>query len=305
MEVSILLPKLFIFVVFMVSGYVFAKIKYVSPGFAADASKLVINFFMCATIINSVLNVETALSLGEIGIIILVDCIAIFTCYAIAAVAARLLPIENDKRPQFELLIAVMNNMFIALPVLEQIFGATAVFYCALSNIPFNIMVYSYGVYRLRSGDGGSVRFKDMLSTPIIATFISLIIFIFKLRLPSLLVSLIGTTAAATLPLSMIVIGCSLGSVSLLSAFTDLRMYLVAFLKLLICPVAVWFLAGFITDDTILRTSAMVIASAPSGVIVTVLSIQYGRDPVFSSKGILLTTVLSMFTIPLLLAVLH
>lgn len=300
MEVATLLPKLFIFVVFMVMGYVFVKIKYVSPGFAADMSKLVINFFMCATIINSVLGVESALSLGKLAGILAVDCMAILVCYAIAIISARLLPIENEKKPQFELLVAVMNNMFIALPVIDQLFGSEAVFYCSLSNIPFNLLVYSYGVYRLKSGGKSSIRFKDMLSTPIIATFVSLLLFIFHVKLPPLLVNLITTTSSVTMPLSMIVIGCSLGSVSLISSFTDWRMYLVGLLKLIICPLAVWLIAGLMTDNYVLRMTAMIIASAPSGIIVTVLSIQYGRDPVFSSQGILLTTVLSMFTIPMM-----
>ena len=51
MDMSALLTKMAIFVVLMVIGYFCAKLGAVGPGFAKDASKLVINVFMTATIL--------------------------------------------------------------------------------------------------------------------------------------------------------------------------------------------------------------------------------------------------------------
>ena len=109
--------------------------------------------------------------------------------------------------------------------------------------------------------------------------------------------------SAATMPLSMIVIGSSLGSVSLLDAFKKGKLYLMCVLRLLLCPLLVWLLAGLITDDLMLRVTATIIAAAPSGVVVSVLAIQYDRDAVFTSEGVLLSTVFSMLTIPLIVSV--
>ena len=55
-----------------------------------------------------------------------------------------------------------------------------------------------------------------------------------------------------------------------------------------------------LTSDPVLLTTAVVIAASPSAVIVSVLTIQYGRDAIFTSEGILHSTVLSMLTIPLI-----
>ena len=109
--------------------------------------------------------------------------------------------------------------------------------------------------------------------------------------------------SAATMPLSMIVIGSSLGTVSLLDAFKNGKLYVMSAIRLLLCPLLVWLLAGLMTDDLMLRTTATIIAAAPSGVVVSVLAIQYGRDAVFTSEGILLSTVFSMLTIPLIVSI--
>ena len=303
MDVSVLIPKMIVFVVLMVIGYLCAKTNFAGREFTKDASKMVINVFMTATIINSVLVSDACLSGGELLQVMLVLCMSVGVCWVLAAISCRLVGL-GDKAPLFELLIAVMNNMFIALPVVETLFGSQAVFYCYLSCIPFNVLLYTFGIYRLQGGEGkGSVRLKDIFSVPLLATLVALVIFLLHPPVPPVVKDLASTMAAATMPLSMIVIGSSLGSVSLLDAFKKGKLYLMCAIRLLLCPLLVWLLAGLMTEDLMLRVTATIIAAAPSGVVVSVLAIQYDRDAVFTSEGILLSTVFSMLTIPLIVSI--
>ena len=303
MDVSVLIPKMIVFVVLMVIGYLCAKTNFAGREFTKDASKMVINVFMSATIINSVLVSDARLSGGELLQVMLVLCMSVGVCWVLGAISCRLVGL-GDREPLFELLVAVMNNMFIALPVVETLFGSQAVFYCSLSCIPFNILLYTFGIYRLQGGEGkGSVRLKDIFSVPLLATLVALVIFLLHPPVPPVVKDLASTMAAATMPLSMIVIGSSLGSVSLLDAFKKGKLYLMCAIRLLLCPLLVWLLAGLMTEDLMLRVTATIIAAAPSGVVVSVLAIQYDRDAVFTSEGILLSTVFSMLTIPLIVSI--
>ena len=303
MDVSVLIPKMIVFVVLMVIGYLCAKTNLAGREFTKDASKMVINVFMSATIINSVLVSDARLSGGELLQVMLVLCMSVGVCWVLGAISCRLVGL-GDREPLFELLVAVMNNMFIALPVVETLFGSQAVFYCSLSCIPFNVLLYTFGIYRLQGGEGkGSVRLKDIFSVPLLATLVALVIFLLHPPVPPVVKDLASTMAAATMPLSMIVIGSSLGSVSLLDAFKKGKLYLMCAIRLLLCPLLVWLLAGLMTEDLMLRVTATIIAAAPSGVVVSVLAIQYDRDAVFTSEGILLSTVFSMLTIPLIVSI--
>ena len=303
MDVSVLIPKMIVFVVLMVIGYLCAKTNFAGREFTKDASKMVINVFMSATIINSVLVSDARLSGGELLQVMLVLCMSVGVCWVLAAISCRLVGL-GDRAPLFELLVAVMNNMFIALPVVETLFGSQAVFYCSLSCIPFNVLLYTFGIYRLQGGAGkGGVRLRDIFSVPLLATLAALVIFLLHPPVPPVVKELTSTMAAATMPLSMIVIGSSLGSVSLLDAFKKGKLYLMCAIRLLLCPLLVWLLAGLMTEDLMLRVTATIIAAAPSGVIVSVLAIQYDRDAVFTSEGILLSTVFSMLTIPLIVSI--
>lgn len=297
---SVLVPKMIVFVVLMVVGYLCARTDFAGREFTRDASRMVINVFMTATIINSVLTADASFSGGELLRVMLVLCLSVGLCWVVGAVSCRLLKL-GDRAPLFELLVAVMNNMFIALPVVDTLFGSQAVFYCSLSCIPFNVLLYTVGIYRLQGGKGG-VSVKDIFSVPLLATIVALVIFLLRPPVPQVVRELASTMSAATMPLSMIVIGSSLGSVSLLEAFRNGKLYLMCAIRLLLCPLLVWLLAGLVTEDLMLRVTATVIAAAPSGVIVSVLAIQYDRDAVYSSEGILLSTVFSMLTIPLIVS---
>ena len=134
MDVSVLIPKMIVFVVLMVIGYLCAKTNFAGREFTKDASKMVINVFMSATIINSVLVSDARLSGGELLQVMLVLCMSVGVCWVLGAISCRLVGL-GDREPLFELLVAVMNNMFIALPVVETLFGSQAVFYCSLSCI--------------------------------------------------------------------------------------------------------------------------------------------------------------------------
>lgn len=145
---------------------------------------------------------------------------------------------------------------------------------------------------------------RELFSVPLIATLAGILILVLKIPIPGVLVSLFSSLNGATMPMSMMVIGASLGSVSLLEAFRNGKLAFVSLIRLIVIPVLVWVICRFLTDDTVLLMTCMIISAAPSAVMVTILSIQYGKDGTFCSEGVLHTTVCSMVTIPVLIAVL-
>ncbi len=300
MDFSLLLGKMFIFVVLMVVGYLFGRKGYVSKGFITDASKLTINFFMVATILNSVISSEIDLSTRDMLLSIAIMTASTVICYIVGAVVSRTVRLPADRRPSVELLLAVVNNVFICLPIVQAAYGPEAVFHISMSGLPYNAILYSYGVWRMNCGEGDvQVNFKKIMSPPLIATLAAIVIFVFRIPMPYVVKDLVSSLSAATMPLSMLVVGASLGSVSLMEAFNDKSSYVVAFFSLIVTPLLAWLiLPCFVSDPTLLKT-AIIYAACPSGLVVTVLSVQYDRDYVFTSKATLLSTVISMATLPI------
>ena len=301
MELSTLLGKMLVFAVLMLIGYLMARRGAIGPAFTRTASSLVLNVFMVGTILNSMISTGAERDLSNLPEIILMTFMMTLIGYATAWLVTRMVRIEPDNAPSFEILMGVGNSMFIALPIAGALYGAYAVFIVSLSCIPFNVFLYSYGVWRIRGTESGKLRVKDMFSIPLIATLLGLLILVLDLSVPKVIVDIFSSLSGATMPMSMMVIGASLGSVSLLDAFRNPKLAILSAVRLILIPILTWVICRFLTDDPVLLMTCMIIAASPSAVIVSVIAIQYGRDGVFASEAVQHSTICSIVTIPLLI----
>ena len=301
MELSTLLGKMLVFAVLMLIGYLMARRGAIGPAFTRTASSLVLNVFMVGTILNAMISTGAERDLSNLPEIILMTFMMTLIGYATAWIVTRLVRIEPANAPSFEILMGVGNSMFIALPIAGALYGAYAVFIVSLSCIPFNVFLYSYGVWRIRGTESGKLRVKDMFSIPLIATLLGLLILLLDLSVPKVIVDIFSSLSGATMPMSMMVIGASLGSVSLLDAFRNPKLAILSAVRLILIPILTWVICRFLTDDPVLLMTCMIIAASPSAVIVSVIAIQYGRDGVFASEAVQHSTICSIVTIPLLI----
>lgn len=300
MSFESLISKMITFIVLMLVGYILARKNILNKEFSRGLSFLVLNVFLSCTILNSVITNRPQFSGIELLRIIGMLTLMIAIAYVVSALVVRIFRFNDENAPVFELLMSVMNNIFVGLPLLQSLYGSVPVLYCALSCIPYNVFLYTYGVWRLKSGKkiAGGIKLKDALTVQLIATIIALIIFIFDIPVSSFIAELLSTTSAATMPVSMIVIGVTLGGISLTEAFKEKTVYIVSFVRLILIPAITYFVVSALTVDSLLISTITILAACPSAVIVTVMALQHDYDPVFTSKNVLVTTVLSMITLP-------
>lgn len=305
MEMGLIVSKMFMLLILLIIGYVCAKLNVTTKEFNKVASKVAINVFFFAMIISSVANKEIPMSGGELTFGIGMMFVYMLISLAIAVLAPKVLRISDGDIGMYELLVGFMNTAFIGYPVIQAVYGEEAVFFASTSGIPFNLAIYTIGIIMLTKnrGDGTKINFKNVLTPPLIATFISIFIFAFNVHVPAFIDETCDLMAGAAIPLSMFVVGSSLGDVPLKEAFSDKRMYLLSFVRLIVCPIITWLLLRPFIESCVMLGTIIILAATPMPVIATILGIQYGRDGVESSKGIFLSTVLSMLTMPAIILI--
>ncbi len=300
MQMSALLTKLALFVIVILIGMIGAKKNILKADFNRGLTWLVINVFLVASILSSVLAMDaSSLSAKEFGTIMLLLWATYLLTYLISGILIRFLPVEGEKKPQLELLMSSVNTLFITLPVVETIYGAKGAFIVALGCIPFNVIIFTYGIARLRGSKKGGFRLKDILSTPLLATIAATLLFLLHVPVPSAVRGILSAISSATVPLSMLLVGSSLGSIKLSKAIRDRSMLFLTAERFLLAPIITYFVMMLICSDPMLRNIMVITAATPSAIIVTALSLQNGLDGEYASEGILLTTLLSMITLPI------
>ena len=282
------LEKMVMLVLLMLVGFAAAKAQWVDSAFSQKTSRLVANVFIVATILSSVVGVQPLLTGGEMAVVVA----AVFVLFAIAGVlgwvCARLLPLSQGDRTAAWLSVFFMNNVFVGFPVVEALFGESAVFCASLTTLPFNLLLFSLGVSRLRAGQGqGRVTLREVFSPALVGTLAAMVIFLLHIPLPALVGDTIKTLSGATVPLSMIVIGISLSRVPMGQALRDGKAYVVSLAAnapLVIAEAKPFCTAGMnslgILPPLTWSTNVRPIAPSSAGPISKMMSANLPRPPV-------------------------
>jgi len=287
-------------VIFMAIGFICAKTGVTNAESNKYSSKLVMNVFLVCTILNSVINIEPSFSSKEIWIFFGLVCLGFFVMGLIAWFFPPLMGIKGNDIGISRAICIFMNSSFVGIPVVEILYGSEAVFYLSLTNIPFNLLLYSIGLSQINSSDSQKFSWKQMINGPIISTFVALLIFIFRFPVPTLISDTLSTMSGATIPMSMLVIGTSLGGIPIKKGLGDWRVYALSLVKLIVCPIAVWAVLSLLTTNALMIGIMVIIAACPTAMVLTVVCIDCGKDESLSSRCIFVSTVLSAITIPLI-----
>ena len=297
----VLAQQMAILFIIMGIGFFCGKKEFITDGFARNLSWLVVNVATPAMILAAGMNEESAIRGKELlyafGVILLVYVFLI----AISFVILPFLRIPSEDKGVYRVMFIFSNIGFMGLPLLQAAYGDEALLYGALFQFPFNFLIYTYGIAALRGENPLQSGFKlsKFLNVGIVSCVLSIIIYVFGIPMPGFIVSSCKSLGSLAAPLSMIVIGQSMTHMKLKDMFGDIRLFVFSLVKQILVPiVGVLFLGLIIKDDTLIRT-CFVMISVPVASMCAMLSRQYGGNYRLASKGVALSTLLSVVTIPL------
>jgi len=198
--------------------------------------------------------------------------------------------------------IVYSNCGFMGIPLVNGIFGSEGVFYLTAYMTIFNLLVWTHGVIIMTGKKDKKTITNALLSPSIIATVLGFLLFVLRIEFPNILLKSLDYVGGMNTPLAMIAAGVTIAQTNLIKALRNLRIYYICFLKLLVIPIAMLLLFScFEIDETIIITSVL-LAACPTGAIGTLFAIKFGKNALYASEIFAVTTILSMITIPLIMA---
>ena len=365
----VMLQQMIVMFLMMAVGYLCYRKQILTEEVSKKVSAIVVN------VANPCMILSSALTDQQMQGKELVQTLAIVVMmYAFLLVMAQLLPrilcIQKESRGAYAAMTVFANIGFMGFPVLAAMYGNGALLYGAVFQIPFNILIYTYGVAVLTRKQGacakaepnvkaeedvktepdvnaevdvnaepngktgerqdaqgitaavngkseniengseqqgklqGTVEIvKKIFNIGVIACIAAMLLYFLQTPVPSFLQAFITNLGNLTAPLSMMIIGASLAQMPLKELFLDKKLLLFSLVKLLLLP-AVWMImVNRVAEQEILRGVCLVMMATPAGSMTAMLAQQYGGDYETASRGVALTTVLSVITMPLLAAV--
>ena len=147
---------------------------------------------------------------------------------------------------------------------------------------------------------------KILLNVNIISIFVGVILFVSRISLPSGVQSVLGMMNNLMGPLGMLLAGMVIADVSMKNVFLRKRNYLSAALRLLIYPVLslavmkIISLFAPVSDFKQILLTVYLASVTPACTTVTSMAQLYDKDAAYSSSLYVLTTLLSIVTMPVM-----
>lgn len=192
------------------------------------------------------------------------------------------------------------NAGFIGMPIVESVFGAVGLMYASVAIIPQRIVMWSAGVSLFTEAPDKKTLVKKVATHPcIIAVYVGLVLMFFDPVLPVFVEKTVTSLGACSTPLSMILVGLIIADVADVKSifswdvfrFTIIRLGLIPGMTFLGCR-----LFGLNQIDT---GVTVLLAAMPAGAMTSILSAKYHGDSEFASKIVVLSTIMTLVSLPL------
>lgn len=284
----------------MALGFICNKIHWLDAKAVKSITNIVLFFVTPCVIIDSFSrDVDPSLISG----LIVAAVIAFFT-FGFSIAFAHLCIKDKDKDIERVYRYASIfgNCGFMALPLEHAVLGDIGTFYGTAFIAIFNLIVWTYGVW-LMSGDKANIKAKALLTNPgLIGAVIGILLLVTGFRFPSVISTTIGYMADLNTPLPMIVIGYYLGNLSVKKIVSNKKQYLIAFYRLLLIPGVMLVIMHFAKVDPVVMVVSTIAASAPTAANTAMFATLYDKDAELGAQLMSVTTLLSLITLPLLVA---
>ena len=194
------------------------------------------------------------------------------------------------------------NVGFFGVPLLEYLIpGVPEVrVYSAAFSIAMNMLGWTLGLL-LMTGDKKYIKLKAAFINPsVIAFAVSFTLFAFDIKFSELPAEYIETLGRMSTVVCMTILGMRLATKSFIAMFSNYRIYISAFSKLVISPIVIGLIFHFLPVSETVKTSAFILACCPAATMIQGLAETHGGDGRTAADIVLSTSLLCTVTIPIM-----
>lgn len=278
----------------MLCGLIAVKTRLISQRDVGVMNTFVLNFAQVGLIIDGLQRKADPQLIRELGWTFLISCVIMMLCGAVGGLIFR--REAHDRRAVLTNLCMVSNCGYMGYPVIIAAMGQDALIYAVVYSISFNLMCWTAGAFVF--GGREAMKPRKLLSNPaLIATLVGMALFLGGWTLPKFLGDVMSMLGATTTPLAMFVIGARL--ISLRPAhLRDTKLLLVCLLRLIVFPLTALALLRLTGLPRVVVNALYLCTAMPCAALTAMQTDLFRCDSDLASRGVALSTALSLLTLP-------
>ena len=207
---------------------------------------------------------------------------------------------KGSRMPIFRFACIFSNAAYMGFPLISALFGSEGLLYASAYVTVFNLLLWTMG-YGFVSG-GSSVKevAHSLVRTPVLyAIAVGLAIYLLQIPLPTLITQPLELLAGVNTPLSMLITGMLIAAGDVRSIVTDKHIWKLAAVRMALIPAVCLVVFGLVGFHGMAAQVVALLECCPAAAITSVFAVQFGHDEHYAAGSVVLTTLLSIVTLPL------
>lgn len=251
----------------------------------------------CSIILSFQMDIKAEL-LGSLSIIFLISIGVQVICYLLTRITFR--NVDQTKRSVLHYGILVSNSGFLGLPIAAELFGTTGLMYASIYLIPQRVVMWTAGlsIFSPAAVNKKQAARKVILHPCMVAVYVGLVLMVTRLSIPAFARMTLSSLGGCTTALSMLLIGSLFGEMKREHLHIDRNLVQFSFLRLVLIPLVSLVIGQLLGIDSLLIGVGVILAAMPGGSSTVILASKYGRDTTYASKLVIISTMLSLVSIP-------
>ena len=306
MAFSVVLTQIAMLFLIMAAGYAAGKTGLISVSVTENLTALVMKITLPAMILVSMMREFDPVLMRD-GLLAGGISLAFYLLSALlASLLARKLKIRDGRRSLWVLSSTLSNCGFIGFPIAYALYGADGFFVNAFINFSFTVVANTVCLKLvMEDAPGGGkvtlgVIFKNALT---ISTLLGLLLFFLQIRFPAVIEDTLTMVGDLTVPLSMIITGLSITRYRFRDALKDRDAFTSSLLRLLVLPLLLYamLLPFDFGEGSFVAPLSVIMMAMPAPTLTMLFAVEYRGDTDYAGRVILISSVASLATIPLIL----
>lgn len=308
------LSQMGVLALYIIIGFIIAKLKVVGADGAKVLSKLENTVFIPALVFMTFLEGFTVDSLSSSWKLLLFGLVAQLLVIPIAIFLSKLSSKSDYIRKIYTYGLSFSNFGFMGIPVVYALFPEYSMQYIVFT-LPFWTLIYVWGVPNLLMDTVGKPSFakslKKLINPMFIALLIGAVLGILGVKLPAFVLTVAGACQSCMSPLAMILTGITFAGINFKKIFLDWSIYFVSVLRLIVLPLlfaGIYLLVTSVFGLILPNYFYILLVCAwamPLGLNTVVIPAAYGKDTSTAAGMALISHTLSVITIPLVFTLLN
>ncbi len=290
----------------MALGYFMYKKQLLTDDLISGLTSILVQVLLPALIFNSLQIEFSPALLRGFAIVFGLAFIMMLLTTALAQLGIHLFKVPKRIQGDWMFGSIISNGGFIGLPTVAVLFGSTESFiYATAVVIAINLVLSSAGDSIIchwgPAADKPPLSPISVLRVPsVIAFALGMLCFCLNFQVPDMIQMPLSMLANMTAPLAMLTVGAMLTHCPFHQLFTDKYVYCISLMRLLLIPAIMWAGMRFFIHDPEMLSVATIMMGMPAAAIGAGMALKNGGDPVWASKYTLLSSLLSIVTIPII-----